>query len=80
MSKPGGWFDRWKSGGRARGNREGALEGEARQVRFRGGQECPKGCGSVIAYQVGKPPQFSVKRHTNDPRACRKHDANKSKK
>lgn len=71
---------RWAAGGVARGNREGALEGERRQQRFRGGQDCPAKCGSVIAYEVGKDPKLSVQRHLKDPKACRKHSANQKRK
>lgn len=77
MSNEPGWFDRWRSGAKAHGNREGAVAAEAEQIRFSGGRMCPKGCGSVIAYQVGKPPQFSVDRHARDPKACRNHPSNR---
>jgi hypothetical protein len=71
---------RWASGGVARGNVEGALKAEKRQQRFKGGQDCPADCGSVIAYEEGKDPQKSVRRHLDDPKACRKHPQNKKAK
>lgn len=70
---------RWIAGGEARGNVDGAREAEKRQERFRGGQDCPAGCGSVIAYQVGMAPKRSVDRHTSNPKACRNHPDNKRK-
>lgn len=69
-----GAFER---GGIAHGNIEGALHAEAARIEFSGGTDCPNGCGSVIAYQVGLPPLDSVYRHTRNPAACRKHVAHK---
>lgn len=71
---------RWAAGGVARGNVEGAREAEKRQQRFKGGQDCPAKCGSVIAYEVGKDPLVSVRRHLADPKACRKHPENQKPK
>lgn len=68
---------RWIAGGEARGNADGVREAEKRQQRFRGGEKCPARCGSVIAYEVGKDPAASVRRHLSDPKACREHSANK---
>lgn len=63
----------FEHGGEARGNREGCLAAEARRETYRGGEECPAGCGSVIAYRVGVDPAVSVSAHTGNPAACTKH-------
>lgn len=69
-----GAFER---GGIAHGNIEGALQGEAARVEFSGGAYCPKGCDSIVAYQVGLPPQASIRRHVENPAACRRHPVNR---
>ncbi|HVH13104.1 MAG TPA: hypothetical protein VM759_08635 [Longimicrobium sp.] len=79
MPNYGEMAERWMAGGVSRGNREGALAAEKRQQRFRGGEKCPAGCGSIIAYQVGMAPRRSVDRHTSNPRACLNHPDNKRK-
>lgn len=66
----------FERGGIAHGNLEGVLQAEARRVEFSGGKICPKGCGSVIAYQVDMPPLNSISRHTTNPESCRRHPAN----
>lgn len=76
MPNYSGMHDRWAAGGESRGNREGALAAERKQQRFSGGEACPRGCGSIIAYEVGVDPQKSVRRHTSSSKACVKHPGN----
>jgi hypothetical protein len=81
--KSGAWHDlpdRWRRTNRATlGNREEVLKATAKRVTFKGGEKCPAGCGSIIAYQVGMPPKRSVDRHTSNPRACMNHPDNRRK-
>jgi hypothetical protein len=62
-----------------RGNREAVQRAARERVTFKGGQKCPAGCGTIIAYQVGMPPKRSVDRHTSNPKACLKHPDNRCK-
>lgn len=79
----GAWHDlpdRWRRTNQSvTGNREEVLKAAAKRVTFKGGEKCPAGCGSVIAYQQGIPPKRSVDRHTSNPRACPKHPDNRRK-
>lgn len=79
----GAWHDlpdRWRRTNQpVTGNREEARKASANRTTFKGGQDCPAGCGSIIAYQVGMAPKRSVDRHTSNPRACRNHPDNKRK-
>lgn len=63
----------FERGGEAHGNREGCLAAEARREQYRGGTDCPTGCGTVIAYRAGVDPAISVDAHASNPGACMKH-------
>lgn len=80
----GAWYDlpdRWRRTNQpVKGNVEGAREAASKRVTFSGGEKCPAGCGSFIAYQVGMPPKRSVDRHTSNPRACLNHPDNRKRK
>lgn len=79
----GAWHDmpdRWRRTNQAvRGNAEEVRAASARRITFKGGEKCPAGCGTVIAYQVGMPPKRSVDRHTSNPKACLNHPDNRKK-
>lgn len=70
---PTSWVHEFERGASLHGNWAACVEAEQTLERFIGGQPCPHRCGSIIRYQVGRPRQESVRRHEQNPAACRKH-------
>lgn len=71
------WLHEFEHGASFHGNWPACVEAERVLVRFTGGQPCPRDCGTIVRYRVGRPREESVDGHLEDPRRCRRHPKNK---